>query len=74
MSSKIRSLDFGQEKHVCSSEREGDWIIFKCPQCDYVRKMNYKTNEMKVSGGDMMTTHSGFHVPIGLQMGKMNMN
>ena len=74
MSMKIRSLDFGSEKHTCTSERQGDWIIFKCPECDYVRKLNYKTREMKVSGGNMTTLHSGFHIPTGIQPEKLNMN
>lgn len=74
MSTKSRSLDFGQEKHVCTSERKGEWLIFKCPKCDYVRKMNMKTNKMEVSGGDMTTIHSGFHVPVGLQPNRLNMN
>ncbi len=74
MPTKARKLDAEYEQHACTSKREGDWIIFKCTQCDYVRKMNLKTREMKVSGGDMTTVHSGFHVPVGLQPGKLGMN
>ena len=74
MSMKMKPLDFGQEKHTCTSERKGDWIIFKCSECDYVRKLNYKTSEMKVSGGSLTTFHSGFHVPVGIQPETLNMN
>lgn len=74
MSMKIKSLDFGHEKHSCTSERKGDWIIFTCPECDYVRKLNFKTSEMKVTGGTMTALHSGFHVPVGIQPETLNMN
>ena len=74
MSKQMKPLDFGYDEHSCTSERKGDWIIFKCPQCDYVRKMNYKTGEMKVKGGNLTTLHKGFHVPVGLQPDKLGMN
>lgn len=74
MSLKIRTLDFGSEKHTCTSEKKGDWIIFTCPDCDYVRKLNYKTQEMKVSGGNITTAHSGLHIPVGLQPENLSLN
>ncbi len=74
MSTKGKTLGSEFEQHACTSKKEGDWIIFECSQCDYVRKLNYKTREMKVSGGSMTTVHSGFHVPVGLQPGKLGMN
>lgn len=64
-----KTLDFSnnkQERHECSSERKGDWIVFRCPQCDYVRKMHWETGEMKVRGGDFMVLHSGMHYPLAI--------
>lgn len=63
-----------ENKHQCESRRDGDWIIFSCSQCDYVRKINYKTNKMEVTGGNATTSHSGFHIPVGLQPEKYNPN
>ena len=49
--------------HECNSHREGDLMIFICPQCDYVRQINYKTGKMKTSGGDGTTIHHGVQSP-----------
>jgi hypothetical protein len=42
------------ERHQCEAKRKEDWLIFTCPQCDYIRKMNWKTGEMKtrINGSD----------------------
>ena len=61
--SEFRNAEDGFEKHECISYQIGDWLIFTCQKCDYVRKFNWKTREMKVSGGDMNTLHNGFHAP-----------
>ena len=50
-------------KHHCQSYQKGDWIIFFCTECDYIRKRNWKTGEMRTSGGDITVLHSGFHIP-----------
>lgn len=55
--------DDGLEKHDCIGIQVDDWLIFSCPTCDYIRKFNWKTREMKVKGGDMFTLHNGFHIP-----------
>jgi len=62
-----------EERHECFSERKGTWIIFRCPECDYVRRMNWETGEMKVRGGEFSVLHSGMHYPIGINP-NANMN
>lgn len=63
------------EKHNCESRREGEWIIFECPHCNYVREWNLTTNEMKVTKGeDESVMHSGMFQPVGLQMETINPN
>ena len=40
-----------EDPHYCTSYREGDWIVWKCPLCDrYERKLNVLTSEMQVTG------------------------
>ena len=62
-------------KHTCKGRREGDWLIFECPQCSYVRVWNTSTNEMRVTDfGDENVLHNGRHEPVGLQTDKYNPN
>jgi hypothetical protein len=75
----MKELDFtgaGEhlDKHDCVSYQIDDWLIFKCQSCDYVRKFNWKTREMKVKGGDTNTLHSGFHAPFQASMPTGNSN
>ena len=58
----------GESRHKCYSEKEGDWIVFKCPVCsDYERRIHSKTGEMKSKyNSDNRYRHSGTFVPIGL--------
>lgn len=70
---EFNSEDF--EKHTCQGRREGDWLIFECPECSYVRKWNPETSEMNlIDRGDENALHSGFFEPTGLQMSKINPN
>ena len=71
---KIRDLGFEFDDHNCDSRREGDWLIFECQKCTYVRKINFKTREMKVTHGDPTALHRGFRKPVGIQPGKINLN
>ncbi len=54
------------ERHECQSELDGDWIVFTCEKCDYVREINWKSGEMNVSGGDLNVMHEGAHFPMGI--------
>ena len=63
-----------ESKHSCSSRQRGDWLYFKCPLCDYQRKMNWKTGEMKTIGGKEGVLHSGFNIPIDAVMKSLSDN
>ena len=65
----------GFDRHTCTARKEGDWIVFECPECGYVRKMHRKTNEIKlVNRGDKNALHSGSYKPVGLQPEQINLN
>jgi len=65
----------GFEKHACTGRREGEWLIFECPECGYVRKWNPKTHQMKVENhGDENALHAGSYEPTGLQLAHISMN
>lgn len=62
-------LNSGIQNHNCTSHREGDWVIWKCPYCsdprsewytNYERRVNLKTGEMKAKGVNDFT-HSGLN-------------
>ena len=46
-------------RHQCLGVREGDWIIFKCCECNYIRKINLKTKKSTTYGGSLETLHEG---------------
>ena len=55
-----------EHTHPCTSERHGDWLVFRCAQCpDYERRINWKTGEMQVRGGRPGIMHRGMHLPLG---------
>lgn len=46
--------------HHCTSHREGDLIIWRCPLCpNYERRFNWKTGEMKCVGNEGGIVHVG---------------
>ncbi len=46
--------------HHCTSHREGEWITWRCPQCDgYERRYNLNTGEMRVNRGNSEAQHTG---------------
>ncbi len=51
--------------HECDSFREGEWIIFHCPQCPmYERRINRRTGEMEIRHAENeMVRHFGRHEP-----------
>ena len=63
-----------ESKHLCASRQRGDWLYFKCPLCDYQRKMNWKTGEMKTFGGKEGVLHAGFNLPPEKIMEGLNLN
>jgi hypothetical protein len=46
--------------HQCHSERQGDWIIWRCSQCaGYERRLNWQTGEMRVRRAHSTAQHVG---------------
>ncbi len=75
----MKKIDFKnseEEKHICSSKCEGDWIIYKCshPECDYERRFNFKTGEMSFIGTQTEILHKGEYLPDGIKSDNLNMN
>lgn len=49
-----------QTHHQCTSHQEGNWIIWRCPQCrGYERRFNWVTNEMRIRNGGSEALHTG---------------
>jgi len=51
------------EHHVCESYRDADWIIHRCPQCDYEMRDNWRTGELIVKNSKVRINHSGSYFP-----------
>jgi hypothetical protein len=51
------------ESHQCESIREGDWIVYRCPKCDYELRDNWRTGELKVLNPKIEIKHSGSYFP-----------
>ena len=45
--------------HICHGRREGDWIVYSCPECDYEMREHWETGEMQVRNVKMDIRHSG---------------
>jgi hypothetical protein len=46
--------------HLCESDREGDWIVWRCTQCaGYERRINWVTGEMRAQNTSSTILHSG---------------
>lgn len=51
-----------ENTHQCTSHREGDWIIWRCPYCQgYERRFNWVTNEMRTRRGGSEAQHTGMN-------------
>jgi len=49
-----------EETHHCTSFRDGDWIVWRCPHCErYERRLNGRTGEMKIARGGSEARHTG---------------
>lgn len=54
-----------EETHHCTSHREGDWIVWRCPHCDlYERRYNWQTGEMRVRRGNADVPHTGMSTSV----------
>ncbi|RMH75836.1 MAG: hypothetical protein D6681_21995 [Calditrichaeota bacterium] len=65
----------GADFHECDAHREGDWIVFRCPQCpDYERRLNWRTGEMEVKNNPPDINHTGSYFPHELAEAFINTN
>jgi hypothetical protein len=63
------------EHHECSGTRNGDWIIFLCPQChDYERRLNWRTGETTARNVSATIDHNGRYSPRELKEAFENAN
>lgn len=54
------ALDAMPNVHQCTSHREGDLIIFRCPICEkYERRFNLRTGQMSCVGHQEGVIHTG---------------
>ena len=51
------------ERHACEATCEGDWVIHRCPKCDYELWDNWQTGEIKALNAKANINHSGYYVP-----------
>jgi hypothetical protein len=60
MTPLIVILGLSGNVHHCTSHREGDWIIWRCPICaHYERRFNWRTGHMKCGGKEGNFIHTG---------------
>lgn len=69
MKIELRSSTEPDFYHTCVSHREGNWIVFTCPQCHrYERRLNFQTGEMNCTpADDPYIVHQGQFVATGLE-------
>lgn len=53
------------QRHQCVVRRDGDWIIFTCPQCEgYERRLHLFDGKTTVQEGeDPFALHEGVFIP-----------
>ena len=57
---ELSFIGLPEETHHCTSYRDGDWIVWRCPQCErYERRYNGRTGEMKIARGGSEARHTG---------------
>ncbi len=62
------------EQHTCEATREGEWLVFKCPLCNYLRRFNRNTGKMEVQPGAPDAMHQGQYKPVGIDFSTINVN
>jgi len=55
----MKFTDDNIQRHKCKGEREGDWLIFRCTSCDYIRKINTKTGKSQTVNSSFEILHEG---------------
>jgi len=60
----IEFQNLSEETHHCTSFRDGDWIVWRCPHCqNYERRFNLMTSTMSIKGKNDFT-HTGAFNPV----------
>ncbi|MFN0037477.1 MAG: hypothetical protein ACKVUS_20645 [Saprospiraceae bacterium] len=51
--------------HHCTSHRDGQWIVWRCPHCErYERRFNWNTGEMRITRSDSNAQHTGMSTSV----------
>jgi hypothetical protein len=62
-------------RHTCTARREGEWLVFTCPHCSYIRRFNTVTGDREVvQGEDPGVMHDGQYQPVGVDWSTLNGN
>jgi hypothetical protein len=48
-----------RHQHECSGRREGGWMIYSCPKCDYELRKNPSSGELVVRNPKPGVRHYG---------------
>jgi hypothetical protein len=60
--------------HKCEATRKGDWIVYRCPKCDYELRENWRSGDIKVNNPKLKIKHTGAYYPIEYQDAYGNLN
>lgn len=73
MTVSIDIINAPKGSHVCTSFRDGDWAVFRCPLCEgYERRINVRTGEIKGRSGGSTATHTGVNQGVENMDGLLN--
>jgi hypothetical protein len=50
-------------KHKTIGIKQGDWVIYRCSQCDYELHDNLATHELVIKNAKPDISHSGVYKP-----------
>jgi hypothetical protein len=57
---KFEFSNLPEATHHCTSHRDGDWVIWRCPHCQgYERRLHLRTGEMRINRGHSTAQHTG---------------
>lgn len=62
------------ERHTCDSTRDGDWIIYTCPRCNYELRENWRNGQVIIRNAKRNVNHTGRYAPAEYQDIYTNLN
>jgi len=68
------NLPSGSHTHTCDSYRDGDWIVYTCPRCDYELRKQWRTGKLIVRNAKVNIRHRGTYFPTEYKDAFMNLN